>query len=134
MLHQVEGGLTVGLSRTSLAVAICCGLGGGPAGAAGIELDGPAIWQALEDRCVGGIQHGLVWQQDFRKGGMTIYRASGERPSEGRWRVNSDRFCSQWPPSRAWTCYAVIADGDDIAFVPDDGGDVWHATIKPARR
>lgn len=133
MFHQVEGNLTVGLLRLSWMPFAWFSLAGGAAAGDDVELDGAAITRTLEERCVIGNQDGLVWEQEFQRSGVTIYRARGERPSEGRWRVKSDRFCSQWPPSRAWTCYVILADGNDITFVPDDGGDSWRAALKPVQ-
>ena len=93
------------------------------------KLDGPQIVSALEGRTVSGVHNGQAWDQDFRKGGITVYRAAGDAPSEGRWRVKSDRFCSQWPPSRAWVCYDIFLEGSLVSFVPSDGGDVWRGNI-----
>ena len=99
--------------------------------AGGRKLNGGQIAETLEGRTVSGVQNGQAWEQDFHKGGMTDYRAAGEGPSEGRWRVKSDRFCSQWPPARAWVCYDIFRDDDVVSFVPTDGGDMWRAQILP---
>ena len=114
-------------SVLAAALAVCWG----PGHADQRKLSGPQIKEMLEDGTVSGIQNGQAWTQDFRKGGMTVYRADGESPSEGRWRAKADQFCSQWPPARAWVCYDIIREGDGILFVPADGGDVWRAAIQP---
>jgi hypothetical protein len=130
MFDQMETGMT-GLACFALAAAVV--FLGAPGAATGAETmaDGARIRSLLDDTTVAGNQNGRPWEQDFEKGGRTFYRAEGDPLSEGRWRIKGDRFCSQWPPSRAWTCYSILADGDAIAFVPDDGGDIWRARIKP---
>jgi hypothetical protein len=61
--------------------------------------------------------------QNFFADGRTLYEAGG--PSWGAWRVDGDRYCSQWPPRDAWDCYAVEAEarGLDLRFV-GKGGEV----------
>ena len=76
-------------------------------------LDGPAITMALSARVLGYADGTL---QDFFADGRTL---SGS--SNGRWKVDGDRYCSIWPPSDNWTCYAVDADGLDIRFTSPDG-------------
>lgn len=84
-------------------------------------LPGAEIAQALTARS-------LVYEggatQDFRADGRTLYEAGGA-PSWGTWRVEGDRYCSQWPPRDAWDCYAVEAEarGLDLRFV-GEGGDL----------
>ncbi len=59
--------------------------------------------------------------QDFRADGGTTYTSGS--PSLGHWRVEGDRYCSQWPPSESWACYDLdrSADGLDLRFVAGDG-------------
>lgn len=80
-------------------------------------------WQRLEDQ---GITKALAARvlgypdgtlQDFFADGRTLY---GE--SWGRWEVRGDVYCSQWPPSDRWDCYAVEQSGLDIRFTDDAGG------------
>ncbi len=63
--------------------------------------------------------------QYFDPTGSTTYQGPGEAPSAGRWRVQGDKYCSSWPPSDGWSCYAVEADPDatppTITFVGDSG-------------
>lgn len=47
-------------------------------------------------------------RQDFRESGRTLYTHG--QPSWGYWRVEDDRYCSQWPPNDAWDCYDVSSD------------------------
>jgi hypothetical protein len=80
------------------------------------KLDGEGITSALAARVL-GYPDGTL--QDFFSDGRTL---QGE--SWGRWEVRGDRYCSQWPPSDRWSCYAVDQSGLDIRFTDDAG----HAT------
>jgi hypothetical protein len=77
-------------------------------------LNGPQITAALTARVV---QYAGDHRQNFMADGRTLYDDSW-----GYWRVEGDRYCSQWPPSDHWTCYAVSVNGLDVRFTADDGG------------
>ena len=51
-----------------------------------------------------------------------------QAPSEGRWVVREDRFCSQWPSAPAWVCYDMLRDGDVVVFVSEENEE-WTARI-----
>ncbi|HQY43979.1 MAG TPA: hypothetical protein PK450_07340 [Paracoccaceae bacterium] len=59
--------------------------------------------------------------QQFNADGGTVYDAG--RPSQGRWRVEGEEYCSLWPPSDRWSCYGVERSSDGLAlrFVTQDG-------------
>jgi hypothetical protein len=103
--------------RKTLAFAVVlAGLGTLPAFAEDWErLKAAAIVEALSSRVLaypGGIL------QDFMADGRTLY---GD--STGRWEVRGDLYCSVWPPSDRWSCYAVDRKGPDIRFTAEDGSD-----------
>lgn len=78
------------------------------------RLDGAGIAEALTDRV-------LIYEnarQDFRASGRTLY-VFGGRDSWGYWRVEGDRYCSLWPPSDLWACYALEQQGARFRFVGD---------------
>jgi hypothetical protein len=83
-------------------------------------LTGDEIRAALSDHTVSGNADGKSWQQTFQKGGATFY-SQGDAVSNGRWDVRGDKYCSQWPPSEAWSCYDVTADGKTITFISSSG-------------
>ena len=87
-----------------------------------VPLDGAGIAAALTDRVVAYENA----RQDFRASGRTLYSFGG-RDSWGYWRVEGDLYCSQWPPSDLWTCYAVEVAGDRVRFV-GDGDDITAGT------
>ena len=72
-----------------------------------------------------GVFHGTKWSSFFSPAGSTTYLAESRPPSYGEWKAENDRYCSQWPPSGGWDCYRISADGDNMTFVPLDGGDPW---------
>ena len=91
------------------------------------QLDAAGITAALNGKTISGDRDGQVWVQTFDAAGVTYYRAANEAPSEGRWVVREDRFCSQWPSAPTWTCYDMFRDGDAVVFVDEAGKD------RPAR-
>ncbi len=60
-------------------------------------------------------------RQRFYESGRTLYNDG--RDSWGYWRVDGDRYCSQWPPSESWTCYDMRAW--------EEGSQVWVVWIGP---
>lgn len=110
--------------RTSLITAFV--LLASAANAEPVKLSGAEIRAALSGKTVLGNQNGREWRQVFFKGGSTDYTQSGGAPSQGRWRVEGDQYCSVWPPSDVWACYDMAMDGDDILFI-ESGGTEWRA-------
>lgn len=47
--------------------------------------------------------------QTFSEKGLTTYVFDG-RASEGRWMIQSDQYCSSWPPNDVIECYDVLVD------------------------
>ncbi len=84
-------------------------------------LTGAQIQDALTDRRV---TYAAAWQE-FRASGRTLYNAGQD--SWGYWRVEGDMYCSLWPPSDLWACYAVARRGDVLRFV-GDRGDISEGT------
>lgn len=80
-------------------------------------LNGAEIEHALTSR---SLQYDGA-RQDFKPSGKTLYDA-GEA-SWGNWRVDDDKYCSQWPPNSDWVCYAVDIHrrGLDLRFVDGQG-------------
>ncbi len=85
------------------------------------ELSNAQIRPALEGRT---LQYENAWQS-FRASGRTLYNAGQD--SWGYWRVEGDRYCSQWPPSDLWACYTLERNGDRLRFV-GAGGEITEGT------
>ena len=81
------------------------------------KLSGDDILTALSDQVLAG-KEGV--SQIFQKSGVTYYSENGSQ-SQGLWKVQGDKYCSQWPPSQAWPCYDVLRDGLKIVFVSGSG-------------
>lgn len=98
-----------------------------PAFAQDRALDGPHILSTLR----GAEVTGPDWSQSFLDGGATIYTSKGNQ-SNGRWDVRGDEYCSLWPPSDVWACYAMtISATDDVTWISADGArTTGHLTKK----
>ena len=84
--------------------------------AAEVKLSGADMQLIINDK----ILYGKDVEQIFQKSGVTFY-SSGGNQSQGNWKVEGDKYCSQWPPNQAWTCYDITQDGNKITFVSKDG-------------
>ncbi len=91
------------------------------------KLNSEQIREYLSDRYVEGSYKGREWKSFFNANGDTHYSETNGRPSNGRWKAENDRYCSQWPPSAIWDCYYITANGEELTFVPEHGGDNWPA-------
>lgn len=88
----------------------------GPVVAEGWQsLHGDEIREALEGR---KLQYQNAWQ-DFRSSGQQLYNAG--RDSWGYWRIDRDRYCSQWPLQGSLSVRQDEAPRRRAAFV--GGGD-----------
>ena len=92
-----------------------------------------AEWQAMTGAEIGAALEGRVLRydnatQDFRASGKTLSATNG-RDGRGNWRVEGDRFCSQWPPADLWACCDTDRQGDILRFVGqrDDITQARHA-------
>lgn len=71
-----------------------------------------------------------TWSQTFEKGGATIY-VSGDNRSTGRWDVQGDQYCSEWPPSDRWSCYDISAENTGgVTTITWIGGDGSRETAR----
>ena len=81
-------------------------------------LTGPEITAIL----TGAEVNGEGTRQEFHESGRTLYHDG--RASWGYWRVEGDQYCSQWPPSDAWTCYDMRSW--------EEGQRLWVTWISPS--
>lgn len=86
-------------------------------------MSGAEISIALTDR---KLDYGAQWQE-FYASGRTLY-VSGQ-DTWGYWAVRDDQYCSLWPPSDLWACYAMQTNETGLRFV-GDGGEITEATYK----
>lgn len=97
----------------------------GQAGAGWLAMDGPEIEAALAGA---RLDYGGAWQT-FGADGTTTYNA-GRGDSQGRWRVEGGRYCSQWPPADGWACYAMEREDATgaLRFI-GESGDVTEGVV-----
>ena len=94
----------------------------------GVNVMGSNVWaeptvmrgQDIEALLPTVILEGDQTRQIFSAAGATTYTVQG-RDTYGSWRVDGDRYCSQWPPAREWSCYRVVHDGDAQTIIWLDG-------------
>lgn len=93
-----------------------------PAGAEEKKLDGPALRDLLNDITLTSTKTGRVMEQVFQPGGVTFtVDVETKAQSQGFWRLEGDKYCSQWPPSEHWSCYEVFGNDQGVVFVSSNG-------------
>ena len=121
------------ISKRTACLAVAAALLATPAVAAERPLKGPEIEALLNGNTVSGQNINGVWKQYFNANGETIYVAPEKPPSIGEWNVKGDQFCSQWPPSDHFVCYAVTGDLDakprTITWIAGGSGTTYPGTV-----
>lgn len=88
-------------------------------------LDAAEIGKLLSGNTTIGAGKSGEWRQYFDAAGATIYLSGKEPLSHGRWWLQGDKYCSQWPPQGGWACYAVMGDPDarppTLTWIGDSG-------------
>ena len=76
------------------------------------KLSAAEIAQALAGNTVDGNWKGTPYKQFFAHDGGTTYVAQGASPSEGKWKVDTekDQYCSWWQGT-GWDCYDIFSSG-----------------------
>ncbi|MEM9715360.1 MAG: hypothetical protein AAF826_02475 [Pseudomonadota bacterium] len=80
-----------------------------------VAMSGDDIQASLTDI---RLEYEGAWQE-FYLSGRTLYNAG--RDSWGAWRVEGDRYCSQWPPNSSWACYDMSRKGEMLRFTDPKG-------------
>jgi len=83
-----------------------------PALAAERALSAAETQKLLAGNTVLGTGESGATRQYFDPNGDTLFIAADGAPSDGRWRMEGDQYCSTWPPAQHWSCYAVQGDPD----------------------
>ena len=121
------------LLKSLVACAALCALLAPSAFAAERPLKGAEIDTLIKGNTVTGQSDGKGWKQTFTPSGDTIYSGGSRPPSKGLWTIRGDKFCSQWPPSDSWACYAVTGDPDanpkTITWI-SEGGTRYPGSVK----
>jgi hypothetical protein len=89
-------------------------------------ITGEAALRTLftEQTFYGHTREGSAWTEYYRADGKSAYR-EGDCVTPGEWRVSENGACFAYPTfeSGEIACYRLFRDGDQIDFVPDEGGD-----------
>jgi hypothetical protein len=86
------------------------------------KLDGEALKDLLSDITLTSTETGRVIDQVFQSSGATFtVDAETKALSRGFWRIEGDKYCSQWPPSEHWSCYHVFGNDNGVVFVSSNG-------------
>ena len=109
------------------ALILAASLGGQSAsGQDDTAITGEAALRALfnEQTFYGHTSEGSAWAEYYRGDGKSAYR-EGDCVTPGEWRVSENGACFAYPTFEGGeiACYRLFRDGDQIDFVPDEGGD-----------
>jgi hypothetical protein len=86
------------------------------------KLDGPTLRDFLSGITLTSTETGRVIDQVFQESGVTFTVDIETRAqSQGFWRIEDDKYCSQWPPSEHWSCYVVFGNDQGVVFVSSNG-------------
>lgn len=93
-----------------------------PVTAAENKLDGAAIAVALNNVTLTSTENERTIEQVFQSSGATFtIDVLTQALSQGFWRVEGDKYCSQWPPSEHWSCYDMFSNKIGVVFVSSNG-------------
>ncbi len=94
----------------------------GPCPATEKRLDGATLSNLLNDITLTSTETGREVEQVFRASGLTFtVDIESHAQAMGFWRIEGDKYCSQWPPSAYWSCYDVFGNEDGVVFVSSNG-------------
>jgi hypothetical protein len=100
-------------------------------------LTGAVIDAMLKGNTVLGKNDYGPWQQYFNANGETVYKSADNAATIGEWNVKGDKFCSIWPPSEHWVCYAVTGDLEakpkTITWISGGGGPKFPGTVQDGK-
>lgn len=97
-----------------IVAAILAGLSGQATLAEEKALTTDEISALLVGQTVEGLHFGAHTRQYFSKSGLTLwYKTDDATPSEGRYKIENNQYCSSWTGLWAdpeWGCYAIHHD------------------------
>jgi hypothetical protein len=77
---------------------------------------------ALNNVTLHSTENGRAIKQVFQSSGVTFtIDVKTKAQSLGFWRLEANKYCSQWPPSEHWACYDVMANQYGVVFVSSTG-------------
>lgn len=98
-------------------IALLVTLPFGPAAAEPELLRGQQIAALLTDATATGNWSHKAYRQFFSADGVTEHRPEDGPPRFGLWKIEDDRYCSNWSQDAApseWNCILVLREGDTL--------------------
>jgi hypothetical protein len=119
------------MSRFAILVLIFCF--GPPATAAEVKLDGATLKDLLSDVTLTSYETGRKVEQVFQKSGVTFtVEVETKLQSTGFWKLEGDKYCSQWPPSEHWSCFDVYGGDQGVVVFVSSLGKRYTMELPPS--
>ncbi len=103
-----------------LTLAIITSLLSTPLFAAEKKLNGQQITDLLTGTTIKGIHYGVETRQYFSESGLTLWIKSGdEKPSEARYKIENDQYCSSWTglwKEEDYGCFNIVHDEEQNVY------------------
>jgi hypothetical protein len=86
------------------------------------KLDAETLKDLLGDITLSSTETGRDIEQVFQSSGATFtIDTETKQQSQGFWKLQGDKYCSQWPPSENWECFDVYGNDQGVVFVSSYG-------------
>ncbi len=86
-----------------------------------ISLSGEEIETLISGKTINGVHFGKKTIQYFSESGLTLWIGQGdELPSEGKWKVDNNQYCSNFGSD--WSCFNIAHDkAQNIHYFVNEG-------------
>ncbi len=88
--------------------------------AAEVKLDEDKISELLSGSTIKGIHFGVETRQYFSESGLTLWiKSDDEKPSEARYKIENDQYCSSWTGlwnKEKYGCFDIVHDEDQNIY------------------
>jgi hypothetical protein len=101
-----------------------------PLAAAPRELKGLAAWQVLAGNTIVGTVEGRAFAEFYDRDGTVKLRVAGKL-AVGRWTVNGDQVCFEYPGDPRECLRPVVVDGSEVTWFNAQGGIDNRGTLRP---
>jgi hypothetical protein len=106
----------------NLVLIVCLSLLIATAQAAEKKLGAGELKDLLSNIRLTSTETGRETEQVFQASGATFtIDVETHQQSQGFWKLQGDKYCSQWPPSENWECFDVYGNDQGVVFVSSYG-------------
>ncbi len=106
----------------NLFLMVCLSLLIATAQAAEKKLGAGELKDLLSNIRLTSTETGREIEQVFQASGATFtIDVETHQQSQGFWKLQGDKYCSQWPPSENWECFDVYGNDQGVVFVSSYG-------------